>query len=79
MLVYKAASKMGMPRWRGAALILDIDETGVTAKFQSQTSKVAMFCVRNGTDAKDVEDAVLDPMRECLRSAGPDFGTQQGP
>ena len=38
-----------------------------------------MFCVRNGTAAKDVEDAYLDPMRECLRAAGPDFGTQQGP
>ena len=79
MRFYRAASKQGMPRRRGAALILDIDETGVTAKFQSQTSKVARFCVRNGTDAKDAEDAYWDPMRECLRSVVSDFGTPQGP
>ena len=36
-LPYIAQRKKGGPRWWGPALISDIDETGVTAKFQSQT------------------------------------------
>ena len=60
-LPYKAQRKKGALRWRGPALISDIDETGVTAKFQSQTLKVARFCVRKKVEAGDVEDAGFDP------------------
>ena len=59
--LYKAQGKESAPRWMGPSLILDIDETGVTAKFQSQTQKVARFCVRKKVEAGDVEDAGLDP------------------
>ena len=59
-LGYKAQNKKIAPRWRGPGLILDIDETGVTATFQSQTFKVARFCVRKKVEAKDVEDAEVE-------------------
>ena len=51
-----------MPRGRGPALILDVDDTGVAPKIQSQTFKVARFCVRK-KEAKDVADADVDPLR----------------
>ena len=40
-LFYKAPHRKSHPRWRGPALILDIDETGVTVKYQTQSFKVA--------------------------------------
>ena len=43
-LSYKAANRKITPRRRGPAKISDIDETGVTARFQPQTFKVARFC-----------------------------------
>ena len=43
VLLYKGRSKKSIPRWRGPALILDIDETGATAELQSRTFKVARF------------------------------------
>ena len=59
-LPYTAQRKKGGPRWRGPALISDVDETGAAAKFQSQTQKVARFCVRERVEAGDVGDAGLD-------------------
>ena len=44
---------------------------------QSKTSRVARFCVRNKVDAKDVEEAEVDPMRPRLRSKGLDLGNWQ--
>ena len=41
VLFYKASQKKSNPRWRGPAKILDIDESGVVLKFQSQSFKVA--------------------------------------
>ena len=41
VLCYKTQKKKSAPRRRGPALILDIDETGVTVKFQSQLCKAA--------------------------------------
>ena len=38
-LFCRAQRKKSAPRWRGPAFISDIDETGVTVKFQSQTSR----------------------------------------
>ena len=46
VISYKPQSKKGGPRWRGPALISDIDEPGVTVKFQSQISREARLCVR---------------------------------
>ena len=36
-LFCKAVNRKGTPHWRGPAGIPDIDETGVTVKFQSRT------------------------------------------
>ena len=55
---------------------LDIDGTGVTVKFQSQTFKVALFCVRKKGGEQDAEDAELDPLRERSRRIGADLGGQ---
>ena len=41
VLFNKAPRKKSNPRRRGPATILDIDESGVALKFQSQTFKVA--------------------------------------
>ena len=43
------------------AKILDIDETGVTAKFQSQTFTVARYCVRKQMVEKDVSELEWRP------------------
>ena len=40
----------------GPAQVLEIDETGVTAHFQSQTFKVARFCVRRRVKESEVVD-----------------------
>ena len=50
---YKASNSKGSPRRRGPAKILDVDDAGVTVKFQSQTFKVARHCVRGRLDAQD--------------------------
>ena len=63
----------------GPKLISNIDETGVMVKFQSQTSKVARFCLQPKVEAEDAEDAESDPMRERLRSVGPVFESRRGP
>ena len=46
--------KKSNPRWRGPAKILDIDESGVALTFQSQTFKVARYCVRRKVEEKDL-------------------------
>ena len=43
---YRLREKKSTPRWRGPALVLDIDETGAAVGPQSQTSNVARFCAR---------------------------------
>ena len=75
-LYFKTTNKKSMPWRRGPALILDIDETGVTAKFQSQTFTVARFRVRKKAEEKDAEDAELDPLRARFRRIGADSGGQ---
>ena len=57
--------------------MLDIDATGETVKFQSQTFKVARFCARKKVGAKDIEDVEVDPMRARLRSVGLNLGNRQ--
>ena len=45
-LVYETANGKSALRGRGPAKILDVDQTGATAKPQSQTFIVARLCVR---------------------------------
>ena len=45
-LFYKSARKRSAPRRGGPAKIAETDETGATAKFQSQTFKVARYYAR---------------------------------
>ena len=52
LLSYEPANRKSAPRCRGQAKILEIDETGVTAKFQSQPSKAATYCVRSKDEGK---------------------------
>ena len=54
VLFYEAPQKKSNPRWRGPAAILDIDESGVVLKFQSQTFKVARYCVRHKLEEEDL-------------------------
>ena len=54
VLFYKAPTKQGTPKRRGPACVLDIDDTGVTVRYQSQTFKVTRYCVRRQADEKEV-------------------------
>ena len=61
VLLRKAANRKGAPRWRGPAKILDIDETGATAKSRSQTLNAARYCVGKTTKEKDVSEKKWNP------------------
>ena len=76
VLFYEAQSKQSTPRWRGPALILEIGETGVTAKFQSQVFKVARFCARDRGEEKGVVGEELDPVRARLLQTGSGLGAE---
>ena len=78
-LSYMAQKKKCTPRRRGPVLILDIDEAGVTVKFQPQISEVARLCVGKRGEKKDVEEAELDPARARFRQSASDLGDQLGP
>ena len=54
VLFYNASQKKGNPRRRGPATVPDIDESGAVLKFQSQTFKVARYCVRRKLEEKDL-------------------------
>ena len=58
--------------------MLEIDWAGATAKFQSQTFKVARFCLRGKVDVKDAEYAELDPLHARMRTDGPAVRDKQG-
>ena len=62
--IYYRAVNRKSARWRGPALIPDIEETAVTAKFQSKTFKVARRCVRRRLDPKDVGEVNGNPAAE---------------
>ena len=55
-LSHKATNRKGAPSFRRPAEILDIDEPGAAAKFQSRISKVARLSARRSAEEKDVED-----------------------
>ena len=74
--IYNAPSTESAPRWRVPALILGIDETGVLAKFQSQTFSAARFCVMGKGEEQDVGDAELVPPQARFRLLGADLEGQ---
>ena len=53
-LFYEAVNRKSAPRRRDSAVIPEIDETGVAAKFQSQTSIVVRYCVTRQGVPRDV-------------------------
>ena len=67
---YKSVEKGRAPRRRGPAKILDIDGTEVTAKFQSQTFKVARYCVRAKVEGADADDEESDPLHVRMGAVG---------
>ena len=58
----RADWRHGVPRCPGPAKILDIDDTCVTAKFQSQTFNVARYCARTKVACEPAGD-----LRKWLR------------
>ena len=54
VLFYKTPNRKSQPNRRGPARVLDIDETGAPARYQSQTFKVAQYYVRRRVDEKEV-------------------------
>ena len=76
MLFRKVVNRKRITRRRGPAEMLDIGETGATAKFQSQGPEVARYCVRKKVEEKDVEDAELDsPQTRTGSSEAAPWGT----
>ena len=51
VLFYNSPRRKSQPHWRGPAWVLDIDETGAMVKFQTQSFKVARYCVRKQVKA----------------------------
>ena len=67
-LFYKAQNRKGLPRWRGPAKVIGMDESGVTVTFQSQTFKVARYCVRRrpkDSDLQGGERPALAMLHDC--------------
>ena len=58
---YNQAGRKCVTRWRGPAVALDIDEMGVTVKFQARTFRAAKYCVRKQMDSKDAGDGEGNP------------------
>ena len=73
---YNTQEKKRAPRWRGPALILDIDEAGAAARFQSQTFKVARFCVRKKAEAA-VGDEEVGPLKGVCAQGDRIWGTSR--
>ena len=61
VLVRKSSCRRGAPRWSGTAKILDGDNAGATATFQSQTFKVGRYSVWKKVDAQDVGEVGWSP------------------
>ena len=80
-LAYKTVNRKGAPVWRAPAKILDIDETGVAVKFQSQPFTAKRNCVRTNTEEKDVSEvdwSTASGTRDLWSGSPPrDLGTGQ--
>ena len=72
VLFYKAPTKKSIPRWRGPAKVLLIDESGVTLSFQGLPFKVARHCVRRKVrDVESQETSRDDVFEDLCRSTPP--------
>ena len=60
------------PRRRGLARILDINEAGVTVKFQSQAFKVARNHVRKIVDEREAQEAPWEDLNFGQNRKGAD-------
>ena len=78
VLFYKAQNRTSFPRWRGPAKVIEMDESGATASFRSQTFKVARYCVRRRAKDSDLQEGdrpALTMLRDRgLGSVGEDMG-----
>ena len=76
---FKAPNRESLPRRRGPAKVLGVDETGATESFQSQTFKVARYCVRRRVkDSEEPEGegpALTMPRGHGMGSMGGDMGS----
>ena len=61
MLFFKASTRKSAPHWRSPATFLEIDDTGVTVKFQSQTFKAARYCVGMEVEEQDEGEVEWNP------------------
>ena len=59
VLFYKTPDRKRTRKWRGTACISDIDETGETARYRSQTFKVARYCLRGRVDEKELGEVKI--------------------
>ena len=71
VLFYKAPTKKSIPRWRGPAKVLLIDESGVTLSFQGLTFKVARHCVRRKVRAVESQDTSCEDVFDDLCRSTP--------
>ena len=46
VLAYTLAGRKRAPRWRGPAVVLDIDVIGAAVEIQGQTFRAARYCAR---------------------------------
>ena len=56
VLFYENPNRKGLPRWKGPAKVLELDETGVTVSFESKIFKVTRFCIRRRVPEPDIID-----------------------
>ena len=61
---HKMVGRRGAPKWRRPAVVLHVDEAGVAATFQGQTSKVARYCARERAGPTDVGRTDWHPVSE---------------
>ena len=56
VLLYKAPNRGSHPKWGCPVYALDIDETRVSERYQSQTLEVVRYCARGRVDAGGVDN-----------------------
>ena len=62
VLFCKAPNRGSHPKWRGPVCAQDIEETGVAARYQSQTLEVTRYCVRGRVEAGGVDNKEGPPV-----------------
>lgn len=70
VLFYGAANHKSAPRRSSPAKMSDIDGTGATAKFQSQTFKVARACAMKKMEPQDAGELERNPASAASDTGG---------